>query len=114
MRSQSVPVPGREPVASGQGGLERSPLEKAPVQPGSLRQHPLWVTPVSRRSLKLAGRGKQALREGQAWQSKVMLSLPHSTAPCLFLLSDFGVSLQHTLLTLKQQALCLGMSAVAG
>lgn len=69
------PVPGSTASAP-QGGasgssLERSPLEKNPVQPSSLRRHHLYATPVSRRSLMLAGRGKQALQEGQAWQSKV-------------------------------------------
>ena len=54
-----------------QGSFERSPLEKNPVQPASLRRHHLYATPVSRRSLMLAGRGKQALQEGQAWQTKV-------------------------------------------
>ena len=34
----------------------------------------MYATPVSRRSLLLAGRGKQALQEGQAWQSKVTIS----------------------------------------
>ena len=53
------------------GVLERSPLEKQPVQPASLRRVPLYATPISRRSLMMAGRGKQALQEGHAWQSKV-------------------------------------------
>ena len=66
------PVPGKgKPVAQG-GADSRSPLEKNPVQPASLRRHHLYATPVSRRSLMLAGRGKQALQEGQAWQSKVL------------------------------------------
>ena len=34
-------------------------------------KHQLYVTPLSRRSLMLAGRGNQALQEGQAWQFKV-------------------------------------------
>ena len=74
MRSQ-FPVPGTA-AASGQGpsgSNERSPLEKNPLQPASLRRHHLYATPVSRRSLMLAGRGKQALQEGQAWQSKVSI-----------------------------------------
>ncbi len=75
VRSQ-FPVPGTA-AASGQGpsgSNERSPLEKNPLQPASLRRHHLYATPVSRRSLMLAGRGKQALQEGQAWQSKVSIS----------------------------------------
>jgi len=74
VRSQ-FPVPGTA-AASGQGpsgSNERSPLEKNPLQPASLRRHHLYATPVSRRSLMLAGRGKQALQEGQAWQSKVSI-----------------------------------------
>lgn len=69
VRSQ-FPVPGRGQATAQGGGQSRSPLEKNPVQPASLRRHHLYATPVSRRSLMLAGRGKQALQEGQAWQSK--------------------------------------------
>ncbi len=65
------PVPGKDQPSGQGGGQSRSPLEKNPVQPASLRRHHLYATPVSRRSLMLAGRGKQALQEGQAWQSKV-------------------------------------------
>lgn len=65
----NFPLPGHGPNTA--SGLERSPLEKQPLQPASLRKVPLYATPVSRRSLMLAGRGKQALQEGQAWQSKV-------------------------------------------
>ena len=70
VRSQ-FPVPGKGHSVAQGGGQSRSPLEKNPVQPASLRRHHLYATPVSRRSLMLAGRGKQALQEGQAWQSKV-------------------------------------------
>ena len=71
VRSQ-FPVPTRA-LPGAQGGADsRSPLEKNPLQPASLRRHHLYATPVSRRSLMLAGRGKQALLEGQAWQSKVL------------------------------------------
>ncbi len=84
MRSQ-FPVPGTA-AASGQGpsgSNERSPLEKNPLQPASLRRHHLYATPVSRRSLMLAGRGKQALQEGQAWQSKVSSPCTVSQTSCL-------------------------------
>ena len=75
VRSQ-LPVPGKA-LPSPQGGADsRSPLEKNPLQPASLRRHHLYATPVSRRSLMLAGRGKQALQEGQAWQSKVGAAAP--------------------------------------
>jgi len=71
VRSQ-FPVAGATASNAQGGSNERSPLEKNPLQPASLRQHHLYATPVSRRSLMLAGRGKQALQEGQAWQSKVI------------------------------------------
>lgn len=71
VRSQ-FPVPGKGKSVAQGGADSRSPLEKNPVQPASLRRHHLYATPVSRRSLMLAGRGKQALQEGQAWQSKVL------------------------------------------
>lgn len=83
MRSQ-LAVAGASAAAAPGGNNERSPLEKNPVQPASLRRHHLYATPVSRRSLMLAGRGKQALQEGQAWQSKVALHplLLHLQAAC--------------------------------
>ena len=79
----NFPVPGMGLNTA--GVLERSPLEKQPVQPASLRKVPLYATPISRRNLMMAGRGKQALQEGQAWQSKVCPPLPSpSPAPSLF------------------------------
>ena len=81
VRSQ-LPVPGKT-LPSAQGRADsRSPLEKNPLQPASLRRHHLYATPVSRRSLMLAGRGKQALQEGQAWQSKVGASV--ALLPCMW------------------------------
>lgn len=85
------PVPGKG-QATAQGGADsRSPLEKNPVQPASLRRHHLYATPVSRRSLMLAGRGKQALQEGQAWQSKVKF---------IRLSCSFACSLAHSIMRL--------------
>ncbi|KAK9830175.1 hypothetical protein WJX72_010143 [[Myrmecia] bisecta] len=52
--------------------LGRSPLEKNPLQPSSLMKHHLFATPISRRSMMLAGRGRRAAEEGSGttWQSK--------------------------------------------
>ena len=108
------PVPGKgKSIAQGSSD-SRSPLEKNPVQPASLRRHHLYATPVSRRSLMLAGRGKQALQEGQAWQSKVLFTcaarsfmrtyileliwlLAHSLTP-LFIARSLTHSLTHSLI----------------
>ena len=85
VRSQ-FPVAGRGRSAAQGGADSRSPLEKNPVQPASLRRHHLYATPVSRRSLMLAGRGKQALQEGQAWQSKVIYCVCCLSFICFHLL----------------------------
>ena len=54
------------------GGQTRSPLEKMPIQPKSMVQHPAYMTPVGRRSLALAGRGRRAAEDGgPTWQPKV-------------------------------------------
>ncbi len=54
------------------GGQTRSPLEKMPIQPKSMVQHPAYMTPVGRRSLALAGRGRRAAEDGgPIWQPKV-------------------------------------------
>lgn len=109
VRSQ-FPVPGTGQSSAQGGSQSRSPLEKNPVQPASLRRHHLYATPVSRRSLMLAGRGKQALQEGQAWQSKVhcstcvMLSLAHSLAYSL------DHSLMHSLTHSLNQSLTHSLS----
>ncbi|KAK9862945.1 hypothetical protein WJX84_004031 [Apatococcus fuscideae] len=53
------------------GGQTRSPLEKMPIQPKSMVQHPAYMTPVGRRSLALAGRGRRAAEDGgPIWQPK--------------------------------------------
>ena len=55
------------------GGQTRSPLEKMPIQPRSMVQHPAYMTPVGRRSLALAGRGRRAAEDGgPIWQPKVI------------------------------------------
>ena len=59
------------------GGQTRSPLEKMPIQPRSMVQHPAYMTPVGRRSLALAGRGRRAAEDGgPIWQPKVQPDLP--------------------------------------
>ena len=52
----------------------RSAPERSCVQPASLMQHPLYVTPNSKRNMMLAGRGRRAAEQGgTVWQSKVRL-----------------------------------------
>lgn len=48
-----------------------SPDEQTPLQPTSLMQHPRYLTPVSRRTMIMAGRGRSSTEGSTAWQSKV-------------------------------------------
>ena len=61
----------------------RSASERSCVQPASLMQHPLYVTPNSKRNMMLAGRGRRAAEQGgTVWQSKVGLCLIAAGAAC--------------------------------
>ena len=53
------------------GGSARSPLEKNPVQPASLTQHPSLSTPLGRSTAMRAGRSTMAAQLGTSGQSKV-------------------------------------------
>ncbi len=61
----------------------RSASERSCVQPASLMQHPLYVTPNSKRNMMLAGRGRRAAEQGgTVWQSKVGPCLTAADAAC--------------------------------
>lgn len=53
------------------GGSARSPLEKNPLAPASLTQHPSLSTPLGRSTAMRAGRSTMASQLGTAGQSKV-------------------------------------------